>query len=101
MRARNFRRGALGMGRTRGQSLVAVDGYGRMAAVGLHAGRVSLRGPVGRRSSLEPAFARPIQSMGGTGPRDGLSRSMSSVFVDPPPLKDVLGSSGAFPRRHE
>ena len=31
--------------------------------------------------------------MGGTGPRDGLSRSMSSVFVDPPPLKDVLGSS--------
>jgi len=91
------------MGRTRGQSLAAVDGYGRMAAVGLHAGRVSLRGPVGRRSSLEPAFARPIQSMGGTGPRDGLSRSMSGVFVDPPPLKDVLagGSSGAFPRRHE
>ena len=41
--ARNFRRGALGMGRTRGQSLAAVDGYGRMAAVGLHAGRVSLR----------------------------------------------------------
>ena len=39
------------MGRTRGQSLVAVDGYGRMAAVGLHCcPRIS--------TNENPAFAR-------------------------------------------
>ena len=59
---------------------------------GEYVGRVSVRGPGGRRSSLVGASARPVQSTGAWGLRDGPSSSMSSVFVDLAPLKDVLGS---------
>ena len=66
------------MGRTRGQSLAAVDGYGRMAAVGLRRARCAPRWGVSRAAARRRLQRRLLLARG-AGPSGGLSARRLSL----------------------